>query len=414
MPLNEQVMAKALDLVYQGFLLDLGSSYRPGTGTSSIGGKTITYGNNNGNGDSNGNNGGNDSSSGTNNGSNSNSNGEASGVGSGSSSGTGTGVGSNGTSNGNGSDTSSPNSGGSNSIPNTNNSGIITTPYGLNQYGKPILRYSDLCPIHGKKEKLRCPVCGHTDCGCSNTLRGQEILKDPIFKIPATQLIGNEINADNWDDLVAANDADNLAKGDPTGSNTGTGSGTGNGDNDGSGNGDGNSNPDGSGDGNNNNNGNGGGSSSPGGGSGSGGSSDSGSFFLDLFSKTLDANLQMATPMLPNCSILMAAGTLFISKKDNPILYAVEIATKVMLYWTICVAPLGTPVAGPIIMQITPNAAALALPMAIDILTSTMNAKSGDNFLPLATIICDYSRKVQYQVTEQVGPATVPYVVGLT
>ena len=78
-----------------------------------------------------------------------------------------------------------------------------------------------------------------------------------------------------------------------------------------------------------------------------------------------------------------------------------------MLYWTICILPIGTPMAGQIVAVIPTNTAALIMPMVLDLLT--LQGKAGDDYLPLCEIIVDYSKKVMYTVNE-VTPAGVPVV----
>ena len=129
---------------------------------------------------------------------------------------------------------------------------------------------------------------------------------------------------------------------------------------------------------------------------------------LDLFSKCIDANLQLAMPTpTQNVSIRIAAGTLWLSETSNPLLKAIDIASKIMLYWTICILPIGTPMAGQIVAVIPTNTAALIMPMVLDLLT--LQGKAGDDYLPLCEIIVDYSKKVMYTVNE-VTPAGVPVV----
>ena len=220
------------------------------------------------------------------------------------------------------------------------------------------------CPVHGtnKKEKV-CPHCGHTNCGC-NFHKGKD--NTPV-KPPNIEPSGNEINPDNWDDLVAQNDA--LNKDD--------------------------------------------GSDGDGGGSGSSPQAD---IFMKSFSKALDDELQKATPTMTNLSILTAKGTLSIKSKTNPVMYAVEISTKVMLYWSICIAPIGIPVSGVITTIVPTNTAALTMPMAQEILMTGLSASPGMNYTKLAEIIVKYSRQVVYVVTELVPgtpPTPVPYSVQL-
>lgn len=127
---------------------------------------------------------------------------------------------------------------------------------------------------------------------------------------------------------------------------------------------------------------------------------------LDLFSKCIDANLQMATPITPNLSILTAMGSLFLSDVENPMLRALDIAGKVMLYWTICIAPIGTPMTGQIVAVIPTNTAALVFPMAMELLT--LKGQPGDmKYEGLCNIIVNYSKQVIWIVNE-ITPVGVP------
>lgn len=244
------------------------------------------------------------------------------------------------------------------------------------------------CPIHGQHRKRKCPICGHTDCGCGFfDIINQE---PPIQYVPPKDdgaIKGNEINKDNWDDLK--NEVEALQQKEKAELDKKTEE--------------------------NKNN----------------GSSDSGDGinipykpgfnqnptqkFLDLFSQCIDAGCQFGIPTTPNLMIRTAMGTLWIVKRDNPILFAVEIALKIMLYWSICILPIGTPVQGPISVVVPLNTVSLALPLAMDILRSGQNKQSQDYSL-LCSIIYNYSAQVQWQVTE-INPASgapVPFIVMVT
>ena len=240
------------------------------------------------------------------------------------------------------------------------------------------------CPIHGQHKKRKCPICGHTDCGCGF----YDILNDDGIKYNPPKdngyIKGDEINADNWNDLK--NEVEKLHEQEKN---------------------------------DNNNNDNGGNNGDSSGGINvpytPGWNKDPASKFLDLFSQCIDAGCQFGVPTLPNLMIRTAMGTLWIKKRSNPILFAVEIALKVMLYWSTCILPIGTPVQGPISVVVPLNTASLALPFALDILRSGQNAQSQDYSL-LCSIIYNYSAEVQWQVTE-INPATgapVPFIVMVT
>lgn len=246
------------------------------------------------------------------------------------------------------------------------------------------------CPVHGSKKVTKiCPHCGHSKCGCKYHNPDPEPEKN-------YGITGNEITPENFDDLKKQNEEEGKNDKLPNGGNSDGSSG-----NDGGSGGDDNGN---SSDGNNQGQ----------GGLGGGGSAD---IFMIAFSKAIDLELQKATPTMTNVSIITAAGTLFISSRSSPVLYAIEIATKIMAYWSICILPIGIPVSGVITTVIPTNTAALIMPMAQEILKLGLSAANGDNFLPLCEVIVSYSQKVQYQVLELVPgtpPVTVPYMVQLT
>lgn len=222
------------------------------------------------------------------------------------------------------------------------------------------------CPVHGQQKPKSCPVCGHSDCGCDF----HNPPKEPDTEEPPFGFNGDEINPNNIEDLKKQCEAEDKAYDDMMNGNGG---------------------------GDNNNN-----------GGMDAGMAMSGEFLQSL-SKAIDDELQKATPTMMNVSILIAKGTLFIKPKSNFILYAVEISTKVMLYWSICILPIGIPQAGVITTIVPSNIPALIAPMAQEILMSALSAGPGGNYQKLAEIICKYSRQVIYMVTE-ITPAGAPVV----
>ena len=236
----------------------------------------------------------------------------------------------------------------------TNESTILKKP-------KPYINPN--CPVHGKQKTKKCPSCGHTDCNC----HFHKPPKEPEKEEPPFSFSGNEINPDNIDDLKKQCEEedrkyDDLVNGDGSGSDN----------------------------------------------SGAVGMSMSGEFLKSL-SKAIDDELQKATPTMMNVTIITAKGTLFIKPKSNFILYAVEISTKVMAYWALCILPIGIPQAGVITTIIPANIPALIAPMAQEILMSALQAGPGGNYQKLAEIICKYSRQIIYTVTE-ITPSGAPVV----
>lgn len=218
------------------------------------------------------------------------------------------------------------------------------------------------CKIHNITYK--CPICGHIDCNCEFNRKKQKIPDIPItpnlvdtidkneFKETADEFFKNLQNSSDNNNSNTNNSNDNNTNGF---NNQGT---------------------------------------------------SSAQKLLDLFSKCIDANLQMATPITPNLSILTAMGSLFLSDVENPMLRALDIAGKVMLYWTICIAPIGTPMAGQIVAVIPTNTAALVFPMAMELLT--LKGQPGDvKYEGLCNIIVNYSKQVIWIVNE-ITPVGVP------
>ena len=224
------------------------------------------------------------------------------------------------------------------------------------------------CPVHGvkKKEKV-CPHCGHTNCGCD--FHNPPKQEDD----PTGGLNGDEITPENFDKLKELNDKDNERQDAENGDGSG-------------------------------------------GAGGSGGGGLPGQF-MNMFSKAIDLQLQMAIPTTPNLNIKTSAGLLFIKPKTNGVLYAIEIATKIMGYWALCITPTGIPVSGVITTVIPVNHLSLVMPMAMDILALGKNAAVGGNYLPLCEVIVKYSKQCVWQVVEILPgtpPVTVPYTVNLT
>ena len=240
-----------------------------------------------------------------------------------------------------------------------------------NALKKPKPYVNPNCPVHGEQKPKKCPSCGHTDCNCNF----HKPPKEPEKVEPPFGFSGNEINPNNIDDLKKQCEEEDKKYDDLVNGNGGGG--------------------------NNNND------------AAAAGMIMSGEF-LKSFSKAIDDELQKATPTMTNLSILTAKGTLHIKPKTNPILYAVEISSKVMAYWALCIAPIGIPVSGVITTIVPTNIPALIAPMAQEILMSALQAATGGNYQKLAEIICSYTKKIVYIVTEVVPgspPVTIPYTV---
>lgn len=217
------------------------------------------------------------------------------------------------------------------------------------------------CKIHNITYK--CPICGHTDCNCDYNKKKIKIPDIPITPNLVDTIDKNEfkeISEEFFKNLQNTSDNNNSNFDNNNSNNT-----------------------------NNNNTG-----------------TSSAQKLLDLFSKCIDVNLQMATPITPNLSLLTAMGSLFLSDVENPMLRALDIAGKVMLYWTICIAPIGTPMTGQIVAVIPTNTAALVFPMAMELLT--LKGQPGDmKYEGLCNIIVNYSKQVIWIVNE-ITPVGVP------
>lgn len=134
--------------------------------------------------------------------------------------------------------------------------------------------------------------------------------------------------------------------------------------------------------------------------------------YAKKFAKELDDEFQKATPLpTQNISLLIAKGTLNFSWKQDPISNALEIATKVAAYFTMCILPIGIPAAG-VITSVTNTAPTIISPLAQELLSISQNA-ANDNFVKFCETVIKHVKTIKWTVTEQVGPAPAVYVVSI-
>lgn len=128
--------------------------------------------------------------------------------------------------------------------------------------------------------------------------------------------------------------------------------------------------------------------------------------FFTKLAKELDKEFQTALPTpTQNISLVIAKGTLDFEIKGNPILNALEIATKVSAYFAMCIIPMGIPAAG-VIIQCTNTAASILSPLAQELINfSTSGAR--DNYETFIQIILDHVMQIQWMVTELI-PGSPP------
>lgn len=131
--------------------------------------------------------------------------------------------------------------------------------------------------------------------------------------------------------------------------------------------------------------------------------------YLKILNKTLDAYSQMADTSNKNIVILTSAGTLDIKRKE-PKEQTLEVATKYMGYWALCIAPIGvanTVAMGGVVTSVSNDATSYIMPLKNDLDELARTASPGDNYKKFTKLLFDYAKKVQWTVIETyVNPTT--------
>ena len=124
--------------------------------------------------------------------------------------------------------------------------------------------------------------------------------------------------------------------------------------------------------------------------------------YLDILNKTLDTYSQMADRSMENIVILTSAGTLDIERKD-PYKQTLEVATKYMTYWSICITTLGIPQTLPMggqIVSVSNDALSYISSLKSDLDNLARTASPGDNYNKFTKLLFDYAKKIQWTVNE--------------
>lgn len=136
--------------------------------------------------------------------------------------------------------------------------------------------------------------------------------------------------------------------------------------------------------------------------------------FMETFNDVLDTFSQMAEPEKKNVVILTAATTLDIERKDDPKEQNLEIATKYMAYWALCIAPIGIPETlpkGGTIVSVVNDATSYVSDCKSDLDDLAKSNDKGEPYVKFVEILFKYAKKVQWTVTEQwinpAGPTTM-------
>lgn len=141
--------------------------------------------------------------------------------------------------------------------------------------------------------------------------------------------------------------------------------------------------------------------------------------YLKIMNKTIDAYSQMADRSMENIVILTSAGTLDIKRRD-PYEQTLEIATKYMTYWAICIATIGVPQTLPMggsIVSVSNDAMDYVTPLKNDLDKLARSASPGDNYKRFTKLLFDYAKKIQWTVEETYPdqssgtPITMTYTV---
>lgn len=134
--------------------------------------------------------------------------------------------------------------------------------------------------------------------------------------------------------------------------------------------------------------------------------------FIKTFNRILDTYSQMAEPEKNNVSIITSAGSLDIKRKDDPTEQNLEIATKYMAYWALCIAPIGIPETlpkGGTIVTVMNDATSYVNSCKSDLDALAKNSDKGDPYVKIVDILFGYAKKIQWTVTEQwINPSGSP------
>ena len=124
--------------------------------------------------------------------------------------------------------------------------------------------------------------------------------------------------------------------------------------------------------------------------------------YLDFLNKTLDTYCQLADRSMNNIVILTSAGSMNIERKDRYEM-TLEIATKFMSYWALCIATRGVPETlpmGGVITTVSNDAMSYVMPLKNDLDNLIKSVPPGDNYKQFCKLLFDYAKKVVWTVVE--------------